>query len=193
MIYRALKDKKREGETVAKAGDLLFERRGGGLRSTLVVGPRGDGYGPAWEAEIGETERAGEFVWRDFPELLEYYLSGRSFLPNLEVMDVDAGLNAIAAGGGLVARPGVSNLLLLGQDRSTWGRAFLGRTQGGNLDGSGYVIIYHSSPKSDLPRVARFKICDHAFVSGPNANPSRGWHPGRCSKCGLDMTVDSGD
>jgi hypothetical protein len=30
-------------------------------------------------------------------------------------------------------------------------------------------------------------------VEGPNANHSRGWHPGWCGKCGVDMSIDSGD
>lgn len=72
-------------------------------------------------------------------------------------------------------------------------RYFLDYGQGGQLYGSG--IAAWSEWKDGAYRATgmKFAICQHTKVDGPGANHSRGWHPGRCSKCGLDMTVDSGD
>lgn len=75
-----------------------------------------------------------------------------------------------------------------------WGaRFFLDYGPGGQLHGTG--LIAWSTWKDGAYRAAgvRFAICKHEKVVGAGANPSRGWHPGKCSKCGLDMTVDSGD
>jgi hypothetical protein len=38
-----------------------------------------------------------------------------------------------------------------------------------------------------------FAICKHEKVEGAGADHQRGWHPGHCGKCGMDMSVDSGD
>lgn len=76
-----------------------------------------------------------------------------------------------------------------------WAMYFLtgGANMSGGLDGSGYVIAYGNDKDGAAPTVGRFAICKHEKVSDPSANPSRGWHPGHCGKCGLDMTIDSGD
>lgn len=55
--------------------------------------------------------------------------------------------------------------------------------------GGGYVFIYDSPD----PIVGTFAICRHEGVSEPGANPSRGWHPAHCAKCGIDLTIDSSD
>lgn len=78
--------------------------------------------------------------------------------------------------------------------RKQWGaRIFLDYGQGGQLHGTG--VVAWSTWKDGAYRAVgvRFAICEHAKVDGPGANHSRGWHPGKCAKCGLDMTVDSGD
>ncbi len=38
----------------------------------------------------------------------------------------------------------------------------------------------------------RFKMCEHEWDES-GANHSRGWHPKRCRKCGVDASIDSGD
>lgn len=43
------------------------------------------------------------------------------------------------------------------------------------------------------PRGWRVAICEHEKVEGAGANHMRGWHPGRCRLCDMDMSVDSGD
>lgn len=66
--------------------------------------------------------------------------------------------------------------------------------QGGGLTGEGYVIVRQGWQDDDSSVVGgRFAICKHEKVEGPGANHARGWHPGWCGKCGLDMSVDSGD
>lgn len=131
-------------------------------------------------------------------------MSGKVELPNFEEIDLEQGIAAIACGFGLQTVDGVKNAKVPGSD-STWGhwaRYFLETGQGGQLYGSGYVIWYQPvrwdpdrkpKPLHAVGKVGRFAICKHEKVDDPSANHMRGWHPGHCSKCGLDMTVDSGD
>lgn len=70
-----------------------------------------------------------------------------------------------------------------------WARYFLNRTQGGQLDGTGYVMIYGNGGG----KIGHFAICKHEKIAEVGADPRRGWHPGRCRLCNLNMTVDSGD
>ena len=66
--------------------------------------------------------------------------------------------------------------------------------QGGGFTGEGVVVMRHGwNPGPQSIVAGRFAICEHTKVEGPGANHQRGWHPGWCSKCGLDMSVDSGD
>lgn len=58
----------------------------------------------------------------------------------------------------------------------------------GQFDGSGVIL---ASIEGE-PRVYSFAMCEHVWdVTG--ANHSRGWHPKRCTKCGFDASIDSGD
>lgn len=79
--------------------------------------------------------------------------------------------------------------------RKVWAMYFL--TRGANmshvLDGGGYVVAYANGREGVAPIAGHFAICQHKKSSHAGANPSRGWHPGHCEKCGLDMTIDSGD
>lgn len=72
----------------------------------------------------------------------------------------------------------------------SWTTFFLHRTQNSIYDGSGMFVRYEASRP---PITGRFWICKHEKVDAPDANHIRGWHPGWCKLCGLDMTVDSGD
>ncbi len=42
-------------------------------------------------------------------------------------------------------------------------------------------------------RGGRFALCKHEKIEGAGANHQRGWHPGHCKLCGVDMSYDSGD
>lgn len=71
---------------------------------------------------------------------------------------------------------------------------YLNVGQGGGFTGEG-VVVLHWGYQYDEEHVVtgRFALCEHKKVEGPGANHQRGWHPGWCEKCGLDMSVDSGD
>lgn len=74
---------------------------------------------------------------------------------------------------------------------------YLNCGQGGGYTGEGVVVLSyygHGYTKSaDTVITGTFAICKHEAVEGPGANHQRGWHPARCKKCGLDLSVDSGD
>lgn len=62
---------------------------------------------------------------------------------------------------------------------------------GGNWDGVGYVVTTNEWPDA---RVFKFQLCIHEKTEeGHRPNHTRGWHPGHCKHCNMDMTVDSGD
>jgi hypothetical protein len=87
-------------------------------------------------------------------------------------------------------------VLLPGETNKKWNVSFfLDHGQGGQLEGSGVVAwtTWDNEKRAPGATGLRFAICKHTKVEGAGANHSRGWHPGHCSKCGLDMTVDSGD
>lgn len=87
-------------------------------------------------------------------------------------------------------------VLLPGETAKKWNVSFfLDHGQGGQLYGSGIVAWTswdHEKRRSGAAGL-KFAICKHTKVDGAGANHSRGWHPGKCTKCGLDMTIDSGD
>jgi hypothetical protein len=137
-------------------------------------------------------------------EDLAPYLCGIYGLPNFEeITDTRAGISAIAAGGGMVGIPDICNTKIMGEQYTSWSRIWLCRGQSGQFTGEGYAMIYRTAKygrdedgkgtAEGQGIIGRFAICKHTKVAGAGANPTRGWHPGACSKCGLDMTVDSGD
>jgi hypothetical protein len=108
-------------------------------------------------------------------------------LPNPERIDGDVGAVILHYNG-----MNCGTALLNGHKH--WNaRFFFDYGQGGQLYGSG--VAAWSEWKDGAYRATgfRFAICNHVKKAAPGANPSRGWHPGKCEKCGLDMTVDSGD
>lgn len=117
------------------------------------------------------------------------YFKGNATLPNFKELELPVGLGMIAAGGGLRVRQEIDNIKLPGSTRKWggWARYFLGTGQGGSLDGTGLVIWYDKG----VGRIGRFALCNHVKHTHSDANPTRGWHPGHCVKCGLDLTVDS--
>jgi hypothetical protein len=125
-----------------------------------------------------------------FDDDLKPIVEGKVPLPNIVDIDPLLFLNNLAAvGHGLMPKWGYSSI----DGRKQWTQFYLSSGQGGGLNGQGYAVRYGPSYPKPEPRVMRFAICKHEKVAAPGANPSRGWHPGHCSKCGLDMTVDSGD
>lgn len=119
----------------------------------------------------------------------ENYVKGDKALPHFKPMPYAEFLNRLAAGGhSMPSRFGYARLQ--GESGYTgWTMFFLNTTQGGAIDGTGILVRYNNKE----PITGTFAICDHEKVDGHGANHSRGWHPGSCGKCGLNMTVDSSD
>lgn len=120
-------------------------------------------------------------------EHLRPIIDGKVVLPNFKEVPVRQAVSVVARClvGSVPGRP-----LLPGNPTPMWAQFFLERGQSGALTGRGHVLVYGSAN----PGVGgTFAICEHEKVDDPGANHNRGWHPGHCKKCGLDMTVDSGD
>lgn len=114
---------------------------------------------------------------------------GKVALPNPEPIQRDVGaaiLHYRAMHCGTAVMPGTL-------DKKWNARFFVDYGQAGQVYGSG--IVAWTDWKDGAYRAVgmKFAICDHKMAEGAGANHSRGWHPASCSKCGLDMSVDSGD
>jgi hypothetical protein len=119
---------------------------------------------------------------------LKPIIQGNVALPNAKPIERDVGA-AI-----LHYHEMHSGWALLPDGRKEWNaRFFLDRGQGGGLHGTGIVAWTAWKDGAYRATAMTFAICEHTQVEGAGANHSRGWHPGHCSKCGLDMSVDSGD
>lgn len=121
---------------------------------------------------------------RDIQPIVE----GKVAIPNATPIDRDVGA-AI-----LHYRHMHCGTALLSAGKKEWNaRFFLDYGQGGQLYGSGLVAWTEWKDGAYRATAMKFAICDHKQVEGGGANHSRGWHPSRCEKCGLDMSIDSGD
>lgn len=111
-------------------------------------------------------------------------------LPNAEDIDPLKFLNDLAARGHMMT-PVWGYSLLPDGSRQQWTQFFLlhDANMGFGLGGGGYAVTYGMN----TPIVRRFQICRHEIELAVGANPSRGWNPGHCKHCGMDMTIDSGD
>jgi hypothetical protein len=110
-------------------------------------------------------------------------------LPNAKLVDPLNLLQDIASGGHMM-QPVWGYALLPDGSRQQWTQFFLTSYMMSGCDGGGYAVTYGSG---GVPICRRFYICQHSKEEGPGAIPSRGWHPGKCVKCGFNMTYDSGD
>lgn len=211
--YRLLQDYLRENggpDELVKAGTLLFPWRAGmhakvpGNCESVSATP--SGWGRMLQVPCDQLESNPPALAKDFAQLLEFYLDAGDLLPNLELgtaETLEADLQTISYGSQLSM---TGRRIMLPHDtpgaddhakRSSWAKAFVSYTQGGQLDGRGVLLIHkpgwNGNHPPEFPRTGRFKLCDHQPVVGAGANPQRGWHPAHCSKCQLDLTVDSGD
>ncbi len=111
-------------------------------------------------------------------------------LPNAEPVEPLRFLNDLAARGHMMT-PVWGYALLPTEARQQWTQFFLlhDANMGMGLGGGGYAVTYGMNE----PIVRRFKICAHEIELHAGADPSRGWRPGHCKHCGMDMTIDSGD
>lgn len=209
-VYRL----KPEGANQLPAGTLLFPWQLGSHSTqpagTIHLSESVNGQGRSLFVQRDHVEPIGDFgkgfvlpKWDEFERLAQFYMTGFEVPPNLQVgtdESLDADLNAIAHAYGAQFFSGRCKIANSGDPMaSKWGEiamAVMGRTQGGNLTGDAVVLRYKPSwgkPDAPFARTARFRLCAHDSVRGANARPERGWHPARCSRCGLDMTVDSSD
>lgn len=117
---------------------------------------------------------------------LEPYLTGALPWPHAEPFALERACNVIA-GSALDMIPG--NFKRLDGDKR-WSRYFLATRQQGGFDGTGIALVWNAKDGADAYRVA---ICQHRKVPHGTPNPTRGWHPGHCEACGIDLSVDSGD
>jgi hypothetical protein len=149
----------------------------------------------------------------DLTEDLTPIMTGLVNVPNFEPYDRDPldFLNILTLGGlWTPSNAGYAKVYHQGQTRQGWAKYFLTTGQGGGFTGEGYVIIYDTPKYVQAVRgedgeivtpahsvggalIGHFAICKHQKQEGAGANHQRGWHPGHCKVCGMDMTVDSGD
>lgn len=130
------------------------------------------------------TKRNGYSLEADLQPIFE----GKVPVPNLKPVEGDIGAKI------LHYRQMHCGHALMATGRKQWdARFFLDYGQGGGLHGTGIVAWTEWKDGAYRATAMKFAICEHKPVTGPGANPSRGWHPARCEKCGLDMSVDSGD
>lgn len=121
-------------------------------------------------------------------------------LPNATDVDPLMFLQDLAARGHMM-EPVWGYALLPDGSRQQWTQFFLlgDANMGMQLGGGGYAVTYGPSRwdadakrSIQMPIVRRFQICKHEIELAAGADPSRGWRPGACKHCGMDMTVDSG-
>lgn len=115
-------------------------------------------------------------------------------LPNFQPLDLAVAVGKFASTGGwecvenaFVKTPGRANRY------GTYAKVFLRHGQMSGPDGTGIVLWTDYGPTGAQVFAGQFALCVHEPVEGAGANHQRGWHPARCSKCGLNMSVDSGD
>lgn len=191
---------------VLKIGQLVFDKRDVVKDGKRYIGLEPGPYGLVYGIPVEDLEpySFSQPKSGDFEALLRYYLTGHAPLPNVEALPIAEGLNRIAYGSGIFPVWPQSTRVLIPSlinhtDRPEWARAFVNHTQSGFLDGTGVLVWYrpnygHKEEGDALAgRIVTFALCKHDKVVGAGANPQRGWHPGRCRLCDLDMTVDSGD
>lgn len=116
-------------------------------------------------------------------------------LPNLEDLENQALAIGNIAATGHSMKPVWGHAVLPGETHKRWAFYFLTpvpTNRGGGYDGGGYVMFYGGWP--DHGRIVRFAICKHEMQgTGTREQSQRGWNPGYCRKCGMDMSVDSSD
>lgn len=207
--------KKEEYGSVLPKGTLLTEwhdsgrintRTGQKSPRTFTEDMRNQGYHRKIPEDAFEVVNVYAPHWKDFEPLFKAMCHGIFSLPHFDpVWSDDAEgmtklISNIAAAGGTGAT-GVSHIVLPNEfcptpyDRnSRWARLFPNYTQGGNMSGDGLILLYDTTyGKSRTPIGGRYYMCEHEYIKQHTGREHRGDHRGHCSKCGLDMSVDSSD
>jgi hypothetical protein len=136
----------------------------------------------------------------DLKEHLEPRISGKVRWEHAEEVDLLNVVNNITMGG---YWPTYGGWFHKPDGSLKWARYFLTTSQGGAYTGQAVVFVYGSGGYWNRdsrewtgmkPSAYRVAICKHEKEgSGTPHQERRGWHPGRCAKCGLDLSIDSGD
>ena len=145
------------------------------------------GWRPLSDLELATPKPKGRGY--DLKEDFGAIMDGLIEVPNWKVEENQGHALCNLTLGGLYTPPGSGNILLPEAPGTKWAKFFLRQTQGGGFDGRGWAIVYQSAGGI----IGKFAICEHVVRSGEGANPRRGWHPASCEKCGIDLSVDSGD
>lgn len=101
-------------------------------------------------------------------------------LPNVKQVSAERFADALASfGHSLTPQWGYCEI----EGRKAWTFLFMDIP-----NGTGYGTTYSN-------KTYTFALCEHEKVLRPTDRPNheRGWHPGVCKLCGLNMDVDSGD
>jgi hypothetical protein len=110
---------------------------------------------------------------------------------HIEPADLARMLSNIACCAGWSAYPQIGYVTKPGESRGSWARFFLGTTQMDGYSGEAHALVYESG---GMPSAWRLRICAHEVKdSSTPEGRMRGWHPARCVKCGINLSVDSSD
>lgn len=116
-------------------------------------------------------------------EDFEPMIKNGGYIPNLKLTDEVTFLDRISSFGHSLYPVWVGKSFDIAGGKHFWTQLFLNVS-----NGSGYGVTY--------PHITfEFALCKHEKVLRPTDRPNYryGWDPGVCSKCGLNMDVDSGD
>ena len=209
--------KKEEYGSVLAKGTLMSEWHDSGrIRGDGTKAPRAfteepdgrQGYHREIPVDAFEVVDPLNPKWGDFDFLHRAMLYGAFPVPMTDMIWSDDPasmtrlISNIAAGGGSGVT-GVGHVILTPPEdadlrqyeHTRWARAFPSYTQGGNMTGQGLILLYDVSyGHKRVPVAGRYALCKHEYVdqSTPERK-QRGDHRGYCSKCGLNMSVDSSD
>jgi hypothetical protein len=110
---------------------------------------------------------------------------------NIEPADLAHMLSNISCCAGWSAYPEIGYVTKPGESSGTWARFFLGTTQMDGYSGEVHALVYEGS---GMPSAWRLRICVHEVKDSSTAEGRmRGWHPAKCLKCGINLSVDSSD
>lgn len=122
-------------------------------------------------------------TWKTFNDIVKQIVAGERNLPNEMAISADQAVERISTFNYTVIRGHVRGA----DGHKIWATYFLGAPLDHPQDGGGMVLYYPG-------KAAVFAVCNHQKTEeGHRPNHMRGWHPGHCALCGIDMSVDSGD
>jgi hypothetical protein len=124
-------------------------------------------------------------------ETLKPYLDGDEPWPEMRELAAMPASLGVLIGASITPLPHIRGIRN-SEGRYNAARYFLVHTQGGAYTGEAYVLFSHWHQGYPKMRFIKVMACAHDPVSrGTREQQMRGWHPSKCSKCGLDMSVDS--